>query len=417
MLSQDAYGARTTLSLKGASVPLPDLAVGRLVETPAEITGALTRYAALGGTLPTPHASLVTGYDFLTDAADAVQAHWQAGLGAGARTDTLITDQDVPPSTTTVNGVPDRRHSWTAADLRAALLTGARHDLVYLAGHFSANSALAADSATSLVTTEVRDSAVDLRDSLVLSAGCHSGYNIADTDGVPGLTLGLDWAQLMAQKGATLVAGTGYQYGDTDFLEYSERLYADLAGQLRVGTGAVPLGRALVLAKQRYLATTPVLDGLHQKALLEATLYGLPMLGLDLPAGRTPAVVPSAASATPVASGPGASLSLSARDLALTPVTTVVDRDLTDVDGTGLTHFTYLTGADGVTTSPGSRRCRWRAWTSRSRASRCAGSASAAAATPTCPGSCRWPAPPRRSTARCTPPSARRCSSPAGSPP
>ena len=32
---------------------------------------------------------------------------------------------------------------------------------------------------------------------------------------------------------AILVGGTGYQYGDTDFLEYSERLYLNLARALR----------------------------------------------------------------------------------------------------------------------------------------------------------------------------------------
>ena len=46
------------------------------------------------------------------------------------------------------------------------------------------------------------------------------------------------------------------------------------------------VGGALVSAKQRYLTDTPTLGGIHQKALLEATLYGLPMAGVDLPAGR-----------------------------------------------------------------------------------------------------------------------------------
>ena len=43
-------------------------------------------------------------------------------------------------------------------------------------------------------------------------------------------------AQAFAQQKATLVAGTGYQYGDTDFLEYSERLYLNFAKELRAGT-------------------------------------------------------------------------------------------------------------------------------------------------------------------------------------
>ena len=101
-----------------------------------------------------------------------------------------------------------------------------------------------------------------------------------------GVTLTLDWAQAFAQKRATLIAGTGYQYGDTDFIEYSERLYRNFARELRAGTGAVSVGEALVRAKLDYLAATPDMRGMHEKALLEATVFGLPMLGVNMPAGR-----------------------------------------------------------------------------------------------------------------------------------
>ena len=39
-------------------------------------------------------------------------------------------------------------------------------------------------------------------------------------------------------------------------------------------------------AKLDYLATTPDLRGLHEKALLETAVFGLPMLGVNMPAGR-----------------------------------------------------------------------------------------------------------------------------------
>ena len=194
----------------------------------------------------------------------------------------MITDADVPPTTVT-EGEPSRRESWTATDLRNSLL-GSRHDLVFLAGHFSANNTLAADYDTTVNSTELA-SAPDgnFTDALIFSVGCHSGYTIVDDEGVPGVTVGLDWTEAFAKEGATLIAGTGYQYGDTDFTEYSERLYADFARQLRTGTGAVPVGQALLRAKQNYLAGTPTLQGIDQKSIIEATLYGLPMLGVDLP--------------------------------------------------------------------------------------------------------------------------------------
>ena len=66
---------------------MPDLAVGRLVETPAEIAGVLDAYLGLsGGVVPTPTSSLVTGYDFLADGADAVEDDLGAGLGTARPT-------------------------------------------------------------------------------------------------------------------------------------------------------------------------------------------------------------------------------------------------------------------------------------------------------------------------------------------
>ena len=249
----------------------------------------------------------MTGYDFLADSSGSVQSTLSAGLG-GSGADALISNQDVDPSDT---GNPPTK-SWTANHLRTALL-GSRHDLIYLSGHFSANNALAADYATTMDATELVASNVNLVNSVVFSAGCHSGYNIVDGHAVPNVTQTLDWIQAFAQKRATLIAGTGYQYGDTDFLEYSERLYDNFAEAFRVGTGSVSVGNALVSAKQRYLNDTPSLGGIHHKALLEATLYGLPMRGVNLPAGRNfspSAGPPIVSSTTPVATNPGSTLGL-----------------------------------------------------------------------------------------------------------
>ena len=108
VLGQDAYGSESDLSLKGAVLPVPDLAVGRLVETPTQIIGMIDAYLGLtNGVLPTATSSLVTGYDFLTSAADSVQADFAASLGPNGRADTLITNQGVPTTTTTV-GTPTR---------------------------------------------------------------------------------------------------------------------------------------------------------------------------------------------------------------------------------------------------------------------------------------------------------------------
>ena len=344
VLGQDGYGSTTDVSIKGSTVPVPDLGVGRLVESPAEISGVLSAYLGTsGGVVPTPTSSLVTGYDFLADAANAVKTELAAGTGTAP--DTLITAANISPLDS---------QSWTASQLSGKLL-GSRHDLIFLAGHFSANSALAADFSTSLLTTDLDASSVNLANSIIFSAGCHSGYNIVDGDGVPGVTIPLDWAEAFARKRATLIAGTGYQYGDTDFLEYSERLYLDFAQQLRVGAGPVAVGRALVEAKQQYLAGTQLLEGLHQKALIEATLFGLPMLSVNMPTGRTtpPTDTPVVGTPSPTLAGtPGGVLGLSSAEVTLAPTLTQNTITQRNVDGGAAVTATWLSGPDGIATSP-----------------------------------------------------------------
>ncbi len=69
VLSQDAYGSKTQISLRTSNLPIPDLAVGRLVELPDEIAGMIDAFTA--NPVMTPSSSLVTGYDFLADVAGA----------------------------------------------------------------------------------------------------------------------------------------------------------------------------------------------------------------------------------------------------------------------------------------------------------------------------------------------------------
>jgi hypothetical protein len=353
--SQDAYGSDTTVTISGVTLPVPDLAVGRLVKTPAEIESTVSHYLGLpNGTLPTPTSSLVTGYDFLADAADGVDQQFRAAIPGGSA-DTLI---DHPGQS---DGTAD---NWTAGQLGDALL-GSHHDLVYLAGHFSANDTLAADFQTAFDADELDPTGAHphaLEDTVVLSAGCHSGYNIVDAAGVPNVTNPFDWTQRMAEQHAVLIGGTGYQYGDSDFLEYSERLYLDVSRRLHevtAGNAPVAVGTALVQAKQDYLSGLSTVSGIDQKAMLEATLYGLPMTGFDAP-GRTP-IGSDVSAASPQAVGagtPGATFGLSTDDLGVDTPTTARTKDSgvdpSDPQQAGLpAKSTWLAGRDGVTVLPG----------------------------------------------------------------
>src|SRR6185295_14137990 len=98
----------------------------------------------------------------------------------------------------------------------------------------------------------------------------------------------------------------------------------------RTGPGAVAIGRALVEAKRRYLAETPIMRGIHEKTLLEVTLYGLPMVKFNLPGARLsrPAPGGEVGSVAAVTSGPGAGHNLKKGNLSFAPVLTRVDKTL-----------------------------------------------------------------------------------------
>jgi hypothetical protein len=347
VLSQDAYGSNTTISLPYNDFPVPGLAVGRLVETASEIAGVIDAYVATNGVV-VPQSSLVTGYDFLAQDAKKVETELQRGTGTAP--DELIAPRDASP---------EDPPSWTATDLANMLFHGSRHDVIFLAGHFSANNALAADFSTSLITTDLLASTQDFTNSIVFSAGCHSGYNLVDSVAIPGVTLPLDWPQAFARKKATLIAGTGYQYGDTDFIKYSERIYLNFSRELRTGYDPVPIGKALVAAKLDYLATTPDIRGIPEKALLESTLFGLPMLSVNMPAERLPGPGAGGITPAPVSPGPAQMLGLEIYDLTVDlkvehPLTSHDNVNLTDVQSGANVTASWLGGDDDdVATKPG----------------------------------------------------------------
>ncbi|QIK66203.1 hypothetical protein G7072_07450 [Nocardioides sp. HDW12B] len=352
LLSQDAYGSQTQVTIAGATLPVPDLAVGRLVKSPEDIIATVEHYLEPDTRPIRPTGSLVTGYDFLADAAHAVSNEFGRAMDDGdaattERKDELITEPGVPYP-----------QSWDDDELRTALL-GSRHDLVYLAGHFNANETLTANFTDTFSARELEpapDKPLYLEDTLVLSAGCHSGYTVVPGEQNEANADTYDWAQAMAQQRALLIGGTGYQYGDTEFLEYSERIYLNIARELRRGTGPVAVGEALMAAKRDYLASLSSVTGIDQKAVMQATMYGLPMAAVDAPrrTGDDPSSVRPTLQRAP-AGTPGAGLGLDTADVDYaTPTDEGSRRTDLSAYGAGLPgELTWLNGRDGVSVFPG----------------------------------------------------------------
>ncbi len=268
MLTDDPYGTTEPVPFFNQQLDVPDLVTGRLVETPTNISAQLDAF--IGGTTPGhlhPATALTTGYDFLSDGATAVsQALGAAATGTANKT--AIND------------------TWTKSTLigPGALLfpsNGApAPDIVSLNAHADHNHFKPAAGPDLFSASEAAAATQTFGNKLVFSMGCHAGLSVFDAF-VP--LNNLDWAQLFAQKGAAAyVANTGFGYGDSNTIAYSEDLNRRFAQGAVAGltnpTGAdLTVGEALTVAKQAYKGDLGIVGAYDEKAMAELTLYGLPM--------------------------------------------------------------------------------------------------------------------------------------------
>ena len=262
LLTDDVWGEKGAPDFLGHELFIPEIATGRLVESPADMSKAIDGFTSASGRL-TPTSSLVTGYDFLSDGATQVNVPFNAAFGSGAQT--LINE------------------SWTRSQLLSLWFPGAGGPtLDSINAHFDHHRLLPASenaggtqiSANLVTTADVPANAMAGR--LGFSMGCHAGLPVSDAIFGAANLLASDWAQAMLGNGAFgWIANTSYGLGDTTEVAYSERLDALFSRKL---DGSVTLGQALALAKQDYIGTLGIVSPYDAKVTMEATLYGLPML-------------------------------------------------------------------------------------------------------------------------------------------
>ncbi len=304
-LSDDPYGTTEPIPFLNRQLDVPSLVTGRLVETPANINAQIDAF--LGGATPGhvhPATALTTGYDFLSDGASAVSASLRT-VAAGTANASAISN------------------TWTKTTLlgTGALFLpssgAAAPDIVSLNAHADHNHFEPASGTDLLSTSEVAAATQTFTGRLIFSMGCHAGLSVGDAF-IP--SNNLDWAQTFMQKGAADYAGnTGYGYGDTNTIAYSEDLNSRFASNAVAGaaspTGAdLTIGEALTVAKQEYKGALGIVGVYDEKAMAELTLYGLPMYriggsGIPAPPGqqaqaqtlKTAAAAGAAAAAAPAA--------------------------------------------------------------------------------------------------------------------
>jgi uncharacterized repeat protein (TIGR01451 family) len=273
---------------------LPDLSVGRLVETPEEMTTAIATFVSQDGVLDlsaldaaSGHKVLVTGYDFLTDSAKKVRGRWKSALGVSTPDGSLApVDGSLVGGSWSLPTVGERR---TALRTHLGGNTGARYGVSSLSGHASHyEEGVPGTGPFDIQGLGARDiygsdacgtpglAPLSLAGGFVYAAGCHGGLPVSGSC-ASDADHSLDLPQTMLSRGvAAYVANTGYGWGLKYGVGYAERLMELLTEELSKG-GTVVTGEAVRRAKLRYFLETPRYDPYDEKTLMQWTLFGLPM--------------------------------------------------------------------------------------------------------------------------------------------
>lgn len=261
---------------------LPDIAIGRLVETPEQIVAAIQTFQQHEGVLDLTarqNKVLVTGYDFLTDSARIIEEKWRCSLDPD---DDTADGEGCDPEEGTEILLPN----FGRTELEQALCGDSEpYALINLNGHANhyQEGVPGAGGHTDIqgVSTERLASEtlcggqpLDLDGAVIYAVGCHGGLPVPD-DSESDVTL--DLPQVFLQRGAmAYLANTGYGWGLKEGIGYSERLMEIFTDQLRVGD-SVTVGRAMLDAKKRYFQEARKLDAYGIKTLMQWTTFGFPM--------------------------------------------------------------------------------------------------------------------------------------------
>ena len=256
-LTDDFYGDRVPTvpqspGWDGHPLYIPDMAVGRLVETPAEIVAQVDWFLAHGEIAA--REAIVTGYDFLADSAQETCS-------------ALVADGLFPDCSLIGNG-------WTATQFINYVLNR-RHDLVSFSGH--ANHYTISTPSGTVSSAQVQGSTGDHSGTLFWTPGCHGALNVP-----PETAISLDTVQALVNRQALVVGNTGYGWGYTFNVGLSEQLMLNYTRHLLAGSQTTA-GEALVAAKQQYYLEELEFDYYDEKVLIEATFYGLPMTRVTSP--------------------------------------------------------------------------------------------------------------------------------------
>ncbi|MBN1579575.1 MAG: VCBS repeat-containing protein [Anaerolineae bacterium] len=236
----------------GHKLYIPDLGVGRLIETPEEIIGQIDAFLATDSTIV--EEAVVTGYDFVQDGAQAICNE--------LKSDALA------PDCTLVS--PE----WSNNSFVSRVLD-TYHDLASVNGH--ANHYLLGTPSGHVTSDVISRTTATHTGALFYTMGCHTGLNVSPDEQEP-----LDLVQACVRHKINYIGNTGYGWGYRYSIGLSEQLMLNLTEWLVYGR-SITVGQALAKAKRVYYLDQARFDYYDEKIMIESTLYGLPMYRYNTP--------------------------------------------------------------------------------------------------------------------------------------
>lgn len=246
------------------NVLIPELAVGRLVETPAQISVLVRNYIASSGTLSRTDMAAIGSSDYK----DGAQ---QAANHMGAAADTALIQTSFNSSL-----VPPKMN--------------AENDIIYIGGHGNYNwtttgssqGFMAGATAAQGDTEELNN----LPDAVIVASGCHNGVNFGNRlyHDYTGNTDYGEFPERYANKQVGVYLGsTGYTWisasgssSNAALTGWSEKLATHFLKHLLNDGSSVTVGKAYQAAVNEYVTDYGTIVDEHRRVISIANLYGIP---------------------------------------------------------------------------------------------------------------------------------------------
>lgn len=259
-MTDDFYADRQPTPHLNREIYLPDLAVGRLIETPADMIRTIDLF--LGTPVSQIERVLVTGYDFIRDTGIEECEAWREEFGSQDAVSCLVTP------------------SWTEQEFSNLQLRANQPFKVQSINGHAAHFGQGVAAGGMITADEISQSALDLSGGLIYTLGCHGGLNVPPTNTVSPL----DLPEAFVRKGASYIGNTGYGWGIMNGIGLSEKVIR-LFNKEITKSPSPPLGKALGRAKNLYLEQESEISVWDEKVMQELILYGLPMQRITIGEG------------------------------------------------------------------------------------------------------------------------------------